>query len=160
MTVTETTAAVSRVMHLNVGKTKAISLKKLGKLKWTSSDENIAKMLTQKKVKAITEGTAILTATDEKTKQVYNIKLIVDNPEIKAGKITLKKKTTYNLSMKVGETVPVDFKSMDIQPVFKSNKAAKAFDDGKGGIRAIAAGKAKLTATVNKTKITINVTVE
>jgi uncharacterized protein YjdB len=160
VTVTEKTAAISRVIHLNVGKTKTISLKKLGKLKWTSSDENIAKMLKPKKVKAIKEGTAILTATDEKTAQIYTIKLVVDNPEIKAGKITLKKKTTYNLNMKVGETVPVEFKSVDGQVVFKSSKPAKAFDDGKGGIRAIASGKAKLTATVNKTKVTINVTVE
>lgn len=162
LTVTETAAAASRVVHLNIGGTKKISLKGVKKYQWSISGNgtDILKPLKGNKFKGQAAGVVSLNTVDPKTNKVYTATVYVEDITIKTDGITAGRKNKYSIKMKAGETKEIKFANVQQPVLFKSSKPEYVYATGSGVIRAVKKGKGKLTAKINGKTVTINVVVE
>lgn len=134
-------------------------------IKWTSSDENVAKVDNKGKVKAIATGTAIITAkTNNEKEATCNVTVsekVIETVEATKIQLDSEKFTIYK-----GETkqlkATIEPKNVTNKTVTWSSSNTKvATVDKNGKIKAIAAGTATITAkTDNEKKDTCKVKVK
>ncbi len=140
---------------MTVNTSKSIKLSGVKKPVWTADDPSLVE-IKGNKFKGLAVGETILrTMSGEKE---YIIHLYVEDPAIVSKEIGFAGKNKYNVNLKPGESIPIEFTYVDQDIVFKSNKGEIAFCD-KGEIVVNKPGKAKLTAKVNGKTITISVIV-
>ena len=164
VTVKEDTPVAERTLHLNINKSKKISIKgvKANKATWSVSANTTSSVEVDKgKVKAgSTAGTAtvICKTADGKT---YYVFVTVEDPAVKTGKIeTAKGKNKYKVSFdKAGEKTKIVFNNVAQPVVFRSSAGAKAYVNRDGYIVANGKGKATLKAKINGTTVSISVKV-
>lgn len=159
---------VSQKLSLNVNKTKQIKLYnvKANKATWSSSDSKVTGNIVKGKIQGVRYGTAEATCTYDPYNTgkpiEYKITIYVENPKLdtkdsaKWSKVNAAK-TSGTLTLKAGDTYSVSLTDVYQDVVFTSNKPTVAFVDEAGNISVRDAGKAKLTAKVNGTSITINI---
>lgn len=161
VTVTETVAAASRVVHLNINDTKKITLKGVKMYQWTVSENNgVVAFRKGNKIKGLKAGTVSLNATEPNSGKQYTATVYVEDITIKTDGITAGKKNKYTLKMKAGETKEIRFANVHQPVLFKSSKPQVAYETGSGVIKAKKKGKTKLTTKINGKTVTINVVVE
>ncbi|MGN0489071.1 MAG: Ig-like domain-containing protein [Ruminococcus sp.] len=122
-------------------KNETLKLKLSGnteKIKWSSSDTNVAKVSKNGKVTAKSTGTAKITAKVNSKK--YTCKIKVENPKVYAKNYTMKRGTKIQLSV-ADTTLPIKWKSKD--PSF-----AKV--NSNGVVTAVSTGMTTVTAKVSK----------
>ncbi len=132
-------------------KNETLKLKLIGKtdkIKWSSSDTEVAKVSKNGKVTAKSKGIAKITAKVNSKKYICKIK--VENPKVYAKRYTMKSGTKYQLCI-ADTTLPIDWKSKE--PIF-----AKV--NSKGVVTAVSTGVTTISAKVSKKifKFTIGVT--
>ena len=159
---------VTQTLSLNVNKTKQIKLYnvKANKATWSSSDSKVTGNIVKGKIQGVRYGTAEATCTYDPYNTgkpiEYKITIYVENPKLdtkdsaKWSKVNAAK-TSGTLTLKAGDTYSVSLTDVYQDVVFTSNKPTVAFVDEAGNISVRDAGKAKLTAKVNGTSITINI---
>lgn len=155
--VSEQTAAKERTLHMPLKGTKTLKLKGIKNPTWVSLDNTIVSVKGNK-ITALKTGTVEVMTIYKETLKMYKIQVYVEDATIKTKGITPAGKNKYNVTLKAGESIPIEFAYVDQDVVFKSNKGEIAYNDN-GEIVANKPGKAKLTAKVNGKSITINVTV-
>lgn len=122
-------------------KDETLKLKILGvaeKIKWSSSNNKVARVSKEGQVIAKSAGVAKITAEINGKQYKCNIK--VENPKVYAKKYTMKSGTKYQLSV-AGTTLPIEWKSKD--SIF-----AKVNSDGV--VTAVSTGVTTITAKVSK----------
>nr|MCR5206291.1 Ig-like domain-containing protein [Lachnospiraceae bacterium] len=160
ITVTETKAAIKRTLHINVGKTKTLTLKGVKKYTWTIKNGNTVECKSGHKIKALKVGTSVITCTG-KDGQTYETTVYVEDPTaFTVSGLTKTGTNKYKLTMSKGQVIAYGFSSLDQPTVFKSSKATVAFDTGRNQFKAVAKGKAKLTMKINGTTVTVNIEVK
>lgn len=159
---------VTQTLSLNVNKTRQIKLYnvKADKAIWNSSDSKVTGNIVKGKIQGVRYGTAEATCTYDPYNTgkpiEYKITVQVENPKLdttesaKWSKVNAAK-TSGTLTLKVGDKYKVSLTDVYQDVVFTSNKPTVAFVDEAGNISVRDAGKAKLTAKVNGTSITINI---
>lgn len=161
VSVKEDTAVAERTLHLNLKKSKKISIKgvKASKAEWSVSDNSIAGVKKGKITAGEKAGTTTVTCKNTDGK-IYKIIVTVEDPAIKTGQIEAAGKNKYTLTLaKAGAKAKVTFNNV-VQPVvFKSSAGTKAYFDKEGNIVANGKGKATLKAKINGTTVSIKVTV-
>nr|MCR4585969.1 BspA family leucine-rich repeat surface protein [Lachnospiraceae bacterium] len=153
--VSESATPAERELHLNVKKSKKMTIKGVKKPGWVSDNTDVVKINGTKFIAGENPGKATVTSSDGK----YKVTVYVEDPTIVSEGFTLKKGKYYT-EMKGGDIALVKFAKIYRNVRFKSSKAENAFVDEDGYIRARKNGKAKLTAKVNGKTVTINVTVK
>nr|MCR4586714.1 Ig-like domain-containing protein [Lachnospiraceae bacterium] len=157
VSVTEDTVLTERTLHMSKG--EKLTIKKLANVKIKSLSSASSNVVVEKcKITAKESGTAVVDATDKEGK-IYKINLIIEDPTI--TNLTAGKPNKYSVELTAGKSHPaISFKAYEREAVFKSSKPKVAFVNEKGEIIALGKGKAKLTTKINKTTLTINVTVK
>ncbi|MCR5250046.1 MAG: Ig-like domain-containing protein [Lachnospiraceae bacterium] len=162
VSVSEKSVALTRTLHVNKGATnKAIKVKGLKKANWEVESGTSVSIGKKNKLTAEAVGVSVIKATVDGTD--YRITVIVEDPVITAADITAAKgKNKYDAKLGIGYEKKITFRGLSFddperQVVFKSSKPAVAFVDCDGTLKVRSKGKAKLTAKVNGTTITINV---
>ncbi len=61
--------------------------------------------------------------------------------------------------MKAGDSIKLEYSKLNQYPEYKSNKAEVAYIEPDGTLKALRAGKAKLTTKINGKSVTITVNV-
>ena len=158
VTVKESTPALTRTVHMNVGSTKKISIKGLKKYEWTVVSGNGAEPRKGGKIYAQEAGE--LKLKTEKDGKTYEALVYVEDPTITSEKITSTGTNKYSMLMKPGDKVKLKFMNMEQRVLFKSSKTAVAYDNGMGVIKAKKAGKTTLKAKINGKTVTIKVEVQ
>ncbi|MBP5609176.1 MAG: Ig-like domain-containing protein [Lachnospiraceae bacterium] len=154
--VKETVVAAERDLHLTLKVPKTISLKGVKKPKWVADAPELVR-INGNKFTALKSGETTLTA--QSGDKVYKIHLYAEDPTISTRGITPAGKNKYKVTLKPGETLPIEFNYVDQEVIFKSSKGEYAYYDD-GEIVAQKKGKTKLSAKINGKTITITVTVE
>lgn len=162
VSVKEETPVAERTLHLNLTKSKKVSIKgvKTNKAEWSVSDNNIASVKKGKIKAGNKAGTTTVTCKNTDGR-IYKIIVTVEDPAIKTGKITAEKgKNKYKIELnKAGDKEKITFNNV-VQPVtFRSSAGAKAYVSRDGYIVANGKGKAKLTAKINGVTVSIKVKV-
>ncbi len=114
-----------------------------GTVTWTSSDTKIAKVDSSGKVTALAAGTAVITATDSKTKKAVKCNITAVKTEY--TKITLSstaRTLTVGESFQLTATTNTDSKNVK----FKSSNTNVAKVDANGKVTSVSAGTATIQA--------------
>lgn len=153
--VKETKSALQRTLHMTKNSTKSISIKDVKKPVWNADHSDMVS-INGNKIKALKTGETVLRTTYNGKE--YVVYLYVEDPVINDAAFTSKGKNVYELNMTAGTQAEVPFATLYQDVVLISNKGNVAFyDDGR--ITAISEGKAKFSAKINGSAVTVNVTV-
>ena len=144
-----------RSLHLTLKGSKTIKLKGVKNPVWTADNPSLVNVKKSKFTGLAVGETMLRTGSGNNE---YIIHLFVEDPTIKTSGITSKGKNKYSVTIKAGNSMPLEFVFLDQKVVFKSNKAEIAYSDN-GSIVANKTGSAKLTGKINGKTITINVIV-
>ena len=161
--VSEPTVYPERTLHMNLGSSKTLNLK--GIKAWKSADDTIATTKNKngqdtKKITTLKANDVLLTASANDVN--YTVKLTVEDITLKTNE-KLKAaggKNKYTLELTVGEVLPLNFTYVQQDLTFKSSKPEIAFANEYGVIEARAAGKGKITTSINGKTVTVTVNVK
>ncbi len=153
--VKEPIIAKERTLHLTLKGSKSVKLKGVKNPVWTADNPGLVN-INKSKFTGLAVGETILRTGSGDNE--YIIRLYVEDPTVKTTGITATGKNKYNMTIKAGNSIPLEFAFIKQKVVFKSNKAEIAYNDN-GSIVANKIGSAKLTGKINGKTITINVTV-
>ena len=146
---------VTRVVHLNVNKSKTIKIYGTkGALEWIGETNGL--QINNNKIKALSAGTRTITAQYENFE--YKVVVYAEDTSIITTEIS-GAYPKYTLQMKVGQTVTITEKAVYQNILYRSNKNNIAFVNEAGVITARSKGSAIITAKANGKKITIKVVV-
>lgn len=126
-------------------------------VKWTSSDEGVAKVDDSGKVTALSGGTTTITATvgEYTAKCVITVVIKIEKVEINSSDFTLNRGEHKKLNATI---TPNDTTEDKIVTWDSSNKDVATVDT-EGNVIAVSAGKTTITATVGSHTAKVNVTV-
>ena len=146
-----------QTIHLNVGKSKTLKLYGVkGKLDYDNDDSGVVS-INGNKFTGSKAGTSVVRTSYEGFD--YEITVIVEDPKIEKAGFT-GKPYSYTIKMNAGDEETIAFNNVEQDVIFISSKNSIAYCDPDLKIHARSKGKAKLTAKVNGTKVTINVVVQ
>ena len=115
-----------------------------GTVSWTSSDTKIAKVDSNGKVTAVAAGSAVITATDTKTKKTAKCTFTTVKTDFTSISLSASSKTlTVGESFTLKVTINTDSKNVK----FKSSDTSVAKIDSNGKVTAVAAGTADITVS-------------
>ena len=131
--VTESEPLKEREIHVNLNVPKNITIKGVKIKEWTVADIDKEHVSVKKtKVTAKTAGEYMLTGKD-KDDNIYNVQLIVDDPEIKEPVFAPAEHKAgsykYKIKTEPGVSIPLEFASMDQPILFRSGNGAVAYVD-------------------------------
>lgn len=169
-------------VELTVGSSFALTVSGADKVAFSSSDEAVATVSANGTVQAVSEGSAVITAsaadttatcrvavtaavdqpTDPVTPDVPDTPDTPDTPvtpSTPAGKdLSLKafgSKVTVQFSFDVGDTVPLEVDGTDATVTWSSSDSQIATVDASGVVTAVSSGKTTITAAVDGQTLTI-----
>ncbi|MBQ9866523.1 MAG: BspA family leucine-rich repeat surface protein [Lachnospiraceae bacterium] len=154
--VKEPDATLERTLHLALKTSKSIKISGVKKLVWTADDPSLVE-IKGSKIKGLATGETILRAKNGDKE--YVIHLYVEDATIITEGIIASGKNKYSVVLQAGENIPIGFKYVDQDVVFKSNNGEVAYFD-EGVIVANKSGKAKLNAKVNGKSVVLSVLVK
>ncbi|MCR5249292.1 MAG: leucine-rich repeat protein [Lachnospiraceae bacterium] len=173
--------SVSKTVYINKGKTKNIKfygMKFGGSTGATGSIVVDTEKYDAKMIEFAKKQSTIRANSTGKAKVLYRydpygtggfdyvVNVFVEDPKLKTdSKLKLKSGTKYTLELKEGETYALQLDGVYQTPAYASNKKDVAFVDEMGVIEARSAGKkgtgkATISAKINGTKISVEVTVK
>lgn len=154
-------------VELTVGSSFALTVSGADKVAFSSSDEAVATVSDNGTVQAVSEGSAVITASAADTTATCRVAVTaaVDQPDTPvtpdtpAGKdLSLKafgSEVTVQFSFKVGETVPLEVDGTDATVTWSSSDSQIATVDASGVVTAVSSGKTTITAAVDGQTLTI-----
>lgn len=142
------TAQAATKVKLNKSKVYVIKgeyvqLKMIGtkkKVKWSSSNKNVASVNSKGKVKGVKKGTANIYAKVNDKK--YSCKIVVETPKLSKSKVTVNK----------GKTVTLSMKSTKQKVKWSSSDKKIATVSSKGVVKGVSSGKTTIVAKVGSKK--------
>ena len=160
-------------VDLTVGSSISLTASGSDRVSFSSSDEAVATVSADGTVKAVGEGSAVITAAAEDSTATCRVTVTaaVDQPDnpatpdtpvtpnspagkelaLKAFGAELKEQFSFN----AGETVPLEVEGTDSPVTWSSSDSRIAAVDASGVVTAVSSGKAAITATVDGQTLTI-----
>ena len=160
-------------VDLTVGSSISLTASGSDRVSFSSSDEAVATVSADGTVKAVGEGSAVITAAAEDATATCRVTVTaaVDQPDdpvtpdtpvtpsAPAGKdLSLKafgSEVTVQFSFNVGETVPLEVDGTESPVTWSSSDSQIATVDASGVVTAVSSGKAAITATVDGQTLSI-----
>lgn len=147
-------------VELTVGSSFALTVSGADKVAFSSSDEAVATVSANGTVQAVSEGSAVITASAADTTATCRVAVTaaVDQPDTPTGK-NLVLQSIYEsrgqFSFNVGETAPLEVDGTDATVTWSSSDSQIATVDASGVVTAVSSGKAIITASVEGQTLTI-----
>lgn len=166
-------------VELTVGSSFALTVSGADKVAFSSSDEAVATVSANGTVQAVSEGSAVITASAADTTATCRVAVTAavdqptdpvtpdvpdtpDTPDTPTGK-DLVLQSIYGsrgqFSFNVGETAPLEVDGTDATVTWSSSDSQIATVDASGVVTAVSSGKAIITASVEGQTLTIEVLV-
>lgn len=148
-------------VELTVGSSFALTVSGADKVAFSSSDEAVATVSANGTVQAVSEGSAVITASAADTTATCRVAVTaaVDQPDTPTGKdLSLKafdSEVTVQFSFNVGDTVPLEVDGTDATVTWSSSDSQIATVDASGVVTAVSSGKTTITAAVDGQTLTI-----
>lgn len=147
-------------VELTVGSSFALTVSGADKVAFSSSDEAVATVSANGTVQAVSEGSAVITASAADTTATCRVAVTaaVDQPDTPTGK-NLVLQSIYEsrgqFSFNVGETAPLEVDGTDATVTWSSSDSQIATVDASGVVTAVSSGMAIITASVEGQTLTI-----
>ena len=166
-------------VELTVGSSFALTVSGADKVAFSSSDEAVATVSANGTVQAVSEGSAVITASAADTTATCRVAVTAavdqptdpvtpdvpdtpDTPDTPTGK-NLVLQSIYGsrgqFSLNVGETAPLEVDGTDATVTWSSSDSQIATVDASGVVTAVSSGKTTITAAVDGQTLTIEVLV-